>query len=95
MLWAIIKAKLIIDEITTAEQLFEEIQKIWDEIPISNQTINLLIQSFDSKLKTCAALHGESLNEKKKIRKLFQESYRQEMNTSREKMKKISVQKSC
>lgn len=65
MLWAIIKARINVDEISNQEQLFNEIKKIWEDIPIS--TINLLIQSFDSRLKTCIQLKGESLNGKKKV----------------------------
>lgn len=73
MLWAIIKARINLDNIKTEGELFEQIKKIWDEIPMS--TINLLIESFDSRLKTCINLKGESLNGKKKIRKKFQNSY--------------------
>ena len=68
-LWAIIKAKIYIDNIQNSDDLFKEVQKIWDETPLS--TINLLIDSFKSRVQTCIRIKGESLNGKKKSWKNF------------------------
>lgn len=73
IIWAIIKAKLDTDKIKDSKSLFDEINKIWEEIPIS--TINNLVLSFQSRLHSCIMLHGESLNGNKKLMKKFQESY--------------------
>lgn len=92
MLWAIIKSRLNVEGISTQEELFLRIKQIWDEIPLS--TINLLIQSFDSRLKTCIAINGESLNGKKKIRKMFQDSY--EIGNNYVKLRnEEKIQKAC
>ena len=66
ILWAIIKSKINIDEIKNEDDLFEKAQQIWNEIPIS--TINALIMSFDSYLKTCITIKGESLKGDKIIK---------------------------
>lgn len=73
ILWAIIKSRLDATNITDRVQLFKEIERIWNEIPI--KTINLLIKSFYVRLHTCLRFNGESLNGKKKFMKNFSISF--------------------
>ena len=69
IIWAIIKSRINIEKVENKKDLFEKVKQIWDEIPI--ETINLLIDSFHSRIKTCIQLNGESLNGKKKVMKKF------------------------
>lgn len=72
-LWGIIKAKIDLTNVTNLDELFIQVQKIWDEIPI--EVVNNLIDSFQNRIKACMLLSGESLNGKKKFLQEFKVSY--------------------
>ena len=78
IIWAIIKSRINIEKVENKKDLFEKVKQIWDEIPI--ETINLLIDSFHSRIKTCIQLNGESLNGKKKVMKKFGILTKKEIN---------------
>ena len=70
--WAILKARIDTKDIQTADDLYRAAAESWNKIPI--ETINLLIDSFDARLKTCINLEGNSLNGKKKLISMYKVS---------------------
>lgn len=92
IIWAIIKSRINIEKVENKKDLFEKVKQIWDEIPI--ETINLLIDSFHSRIKTCIQLNGESLNGKKKVMKKFGISYEEGNKSFEDKqLEKKSIEK--
>lgn len=73
ILWAIIKSRLDTTNIKNEMELFKEVERIWNEIPI--ETINLLVKSFYVRLQACLRYNGESLNGKHKFMKNFNTSF--------------------
>ena len=76
-LWSILKYRMDYTAVTNSETLYTEAARVWDQISI--ETVNKCIDDFDPRLKACAALHGESLNEHKAILAAFRQSSSQGM----------------
>ena len=72
ILWAILKSQIDITKINNADDLYRAAVEIWEKIP--QDTINLLIDSFDARLVTCVSIGGESLNGKKMLIKRYKVS---------------------
>ena len=73
-LWAILKRKMPRQGARTQDELWLQVQRIWDEITIDE--INNLVDSFRSRLMAVIALHGESFNGHSDVRRLLEEGYR-------------------
>ena len=73
-LWAILKRKMPRQGARTQDELWVQVQRIWDEVTIDE--INNLVDSFRSRLMAVIALHGESLNGHSDVRRLLEEGYR-------------------
>ena len=61
--WAILKSKIDMSSVKTADDLYHAAVIAWNTIP--QETINLLIDSFDARLLSCISLGGNNLNGKK------------------------------
>lgn len=67
-----VKSQLDVTSISSAQDLYNAAVTVWNSI--SQDTINSLIDSFDSRLTTCIKLGGNSLNGKRKLVKLYRDS---------------------
>ena len=91
--WAILKAKINVTSIKTADELFQAAVQAWNAIP--QESINAMIDSFDARLTACVKINGESLNGRRKLIKLFQNSiadgdnYLQKQNEESAKLKEF------
>ena len=70
--WAILKSRIDMSEVKTADDLYHAAENAWNTIP--QETINLLIDSFDARLLSCISVGGNSLNGKKKLIKKYKVS---------------------
>ena len=86
--WAITKSKIDTSKITTADDLYRAAVDAWNTIP--QETIDLLIDTFDARLLTCISLKGESLNGKRKLI----EEYKKSIEDGNNLLKKMSDEKS-
>jgi hypothetical protein len=59
-LWGILKRDIPVSKCGNADQLWNAAQEVWDAIPM--ETVNELIDSVDRRLRSVAALDGQSLN---------------------------------
>ena len=59
-LWALIKIKTRKIRSKTIDELKENIQKVWDDIPM--ELVKSLIQSMTDRLQTCIELQGKKIN---------------------------------
>ena len=60
MMWAITKARVDTTGVTTKEDLFESVRRVWDEIPQS--FVDNMASSFEARSRTVIRLYGDSLN---------------------------------
>ena len=70
--WAMVKSQVDATSISSAQDLYHAAIQAWDAIP--QESINSLIDSFDTRLTTCFKIGGNSLNGKKKLMKLYKTS---------------------
>ena len=70
--WSIVKAKIDHTNVSSSDDLFLAAAQAWDSIP--QQTIDLLIDSFDARLTAVAKIEGECLNGYKKLVRLYKSS---------------------
>ena len=73
-LWAILKHKMPRQGATTEDELWEQVQRVWNEITIDQ--INNLVESFRLRLLAVIALHGESLNGHNDVRRMLADGFR-------------------
>ena len=76
-LWSILKYRMDYTAVRDSETLYLEAARVWDQISI--ETVNKCIDDFDPRLKACAALQGECLNEHKAVLAAFRQSSSQGM----------------
>ena len=67
--WAMVKSHIDATSISSAQDLYHAAVQAWNAIP--QESINSLIDSFDTRLTTCIKIGGNSLNGKKKLMKLY------------------------
>ena len=70
--WAMVKSQIDATSISSAQDLYHAAIQAWNAIP--QESINSLIDSFDTRLTTCIKIGGNSLNGKKKLMKLYKTS---------------------
>ena len=63
--WAMLKSRIDLTNVKTADDLYQAAATAWNTIP--QETINLLIDSFDARLLSCISVGGNSLNGKRKL----------------------------
>jgi hypothetical protein len=69
--WGILKGQLSISGIKNKDQLFDAVQRLWDNIPI--ETINNLMNSLKPRILVLEDLHGKSLAGHKDMVRCYQQ----------------------
>ena len=93
-LWSMLKYRINYEEAMNGDSLYREAERVWSEISL--EVINNCLDDFEPRLRACAALHGECLNEHKAVLRAFRRSSlegMQELEKSRR--KKDCVRQFC
>jgi hypothetical protein len=72
-LWAILERRMTTQDSETADELWEQVRTVWDNITFDE--INHLAETFDSSLQGVLVLHGESLNGQGSVRQMLADGY--------------------
>ena len=71
-LWSLLKYRINYEEAKDGDSLYREAVRVWDEISLD--VIKNCLDDFEPRLRACAALQGECLNEHKAVLRAFRRS---------------------
>ena len=98
-LWSILKGSMRYDQMLDADAMFNEAMRVWNSISL--ETVNKLVDDFQSRLETCLAIKGECINRHKQVLRGFrispEEGHRAltEMIDSRDKIAQFKEASRC